>query len=374
VHIHSRDSSYREKHARDPTSDLRCVGRVGLGRARHDGAAARFAPVSSHWQFTEFERDVAALDETMTSQAVEVRDLTKTYRTFRGKTVSALNNVSLYVETGTIFGLIGQNGAGKTTLIKILLGLGTPTTGEAQLLGNSPRDAAARRRVGYLPEQMRLPDYFQAKNFLLYMGRLNRVDHAAMERRIPALLERVGLADARNPVKTFSKGMRQRLGLAQALVNNPEVLFLDEPTDGLDPLGRKDVRELLVQLRAEGRTIFLNSHLLSEVELVCDRIVILNKGKVAREATPDEFTRGTGEYLVRVAAVDDAVRAAAAVVVGDGSAEWTQNTLRFAPHDRAQLNCLVDRLRGVPVEIESIEPVRLSLEDFFLQVVGGEEP
>jgi ABC-2 type transport system ATP-binding protein len=312
-------------------------------------------------------------DENMTSPAIEVSDLGKAYRAFRGRTVGALQGVSLRVEPGTIFGLIGQNGAGKTTIIKILLGLATPTAGAARVLGSSPSDPAARRRVGYLPEQMRLPDFFRAKNFLGYMGRLNGVNRAAMKRRIPALLERVGLGDERKPVKAYSKGMQQRLGLAQALVSDPEVLFLDEPTDGLDPLGRKDVRDLLVQLRAEGKTIFLNSHLLSEIELVCDRIVILNKGKVARSATPEEFTRGTGEYLVRVAAADEAVRAAAAAVTGHDAAGWEQNTLRFAPRDRAQLNSLLDRLRGVPVEIEAVEPVRLSLEDFFLQVVSGQE-
>jgi ABC-2 type transport system ATP-binding protein len=309
----------------------------------------------------------------MTSPAIEVRNLEKTYRTFRGKTMSALQGVSLRVEPGTIFGLIGQNGAGKTTLIKILLGLATPTAGDARLLGGQPSDPAVRRRVGYLPEQMRLPDYFQAKNFLRYMGLLNGADRTAMKRRIPALLERVGLGDERKPVKAYSKGMQQRLGLAQALVSDPELLFLDEPTDGLDPLGRKDVRNLLIELRAEGKTIFLNSHLLSEIELVCDRIVILNKGEVARAATPEEFTRGTGEYLVRVAAADDAVRAAAAAVTGHGAAEWEQSTLRFVPRDRTQLNSLLDQLRGVPVEIESVEPVRLSLEEFFLQVVSGQE-
>ncbi|MDR3722424.1 MAG: ABC transporter ATP-binding protein [Candidatus Acidoferrales bacterium] len=310
----------------------------------------------------------------MTSLAIEVLDLGKTYSAFREKTVSALQGVSLRVELGTIFGLIGQNGAGKTTLIKMLLGLATPTSGAARVLGSSPRDPSTRRRVGYLPEQMRLPDYFQSKNFLRYMGRLNGVDRTVMKRRIPVLLERVGLADSRKPVKAYSKGMQQRLGLAQALVSDPEVLFLDEPTDGLDPLGRKDVRDLLVQLRTEGRTIFLNSHLLSEVELVCDRIVILNNGSVARAATPQEFTCGTGEYLIRVAAVDDAVRAAVAGVAGDAAAEWEQNALRFTPLDRAHLNSLLDRLRGVPVEIESVEPVKLSLEEFFLQVVSGQEP
>jgi ABC-2 type transport system ATP-binding protein len=309
----------------------------------------------------------------MTGAAIEVLELDKTYRAFRGRPVKALQGLTLTVEPGTIFGLIGQNGAGKTTLIKILLGLATPTSGAARLLGGSPKDPAVRCRVGYLPEQMRLPDYFQAENFLRYMARLNGVDRKAMKRRIPALLERVGLAKARKPIKDYSKGMQQRLGLAQALVSEPEVLFLDEPTDGLDPLGRKDVRDLLVQLRAEGKTIFLNSHLLSEIELVCDRIVILDRGSVARDATPGEFTRGTGEYLIRVAVADDAVRAATGEVVGQGAGIWEQNTLRFAPRDRAHLNSLVDRLRDVPVEIESVEPIRLSLEEFFLQAVGARE-
>jgi ABC-2 type transport system ATP-binding protein len=312
--------------------------------------------------------------ENMTSSAIEVLDVGKSYPAFRAKPVRALQGVSLSVEPGTIFGLIGQNGAGKTTLIKILLGLATPTAGTARVLGRSPRDPSVRRRFGYLPEQMRLPDYFRAENFLRYMGRLNGVDRRVMKQRIPALLERVGLADMRKPVKAYSKGMQQRLGLAQALVSDPEVLFLDEPTDGLDPLGRKDVRDLMVQLRAEGKTIFLNSHLLSEVELVCDRIVILDNGSVARAATPQEFTRGTGEYLICVATVDDAVRAAVSGVAGGDAPAWEQNTLRFTPRDRAHLNSLLDRLRGAPVEIESVEPVKLSLEEFFTQVVSGREP
>lgn len=308
----------------------------------------------------------------MTSAAVEVHELLKAFRTFRGKTVFALQGVSLRIERGAIFGLIGQNGAGKTTLVKILLGLAAPTAGSARLLGGSPTSPSVRRRVGYLPEQMRLPDYFKAEDFLRYMGRLNALDSAALRERIPALLETVGLTGVRKPVKAYSKGMQQRLGLAQALVNDPEVLFLDEPTDGLDPLGRKDVRDLLMRLRAEGKTIFLNSHLLSEIELVCDEIVILNKGKVARAVTPSEFTRGTGEYLVRVACCSDAVRAAAATVA-DENANWEKNRFRFAPRDLTQLNSLLDRLRGVPVEIESVEPVRLSLEEFFLEVVAGQE-
>lgn len=313
--------------------------------------------------------------------AIETRDLEKTYHTLWRKTVPALQGVSLRVEPGSIFGLIGQNGAGKTTLVKILLGLCSPTGGWASLLGGFPGDPATRRRVGFLPEQMRLPDYFKAENFLRYMGRLNEVDSAALNQRIPELLEKVGLAGVRKPVKAYSKGMQQRLGLAQALLNDPQVLILDEPTDGLDPMGRKDARDLLVGLRATGKTIFLNSHLLSEIELVCDQIVILDRGKVARTATPAEFTRGTGEYLVRVAMLNDAVRAAAEAVIGSANggpanehlANWQETTLRFTPRDLAQLNALLDRLRSVPVEIELVEPVKLSLEQFFLQVVSKKE-
>ncbi|MGO9591586.1 MAG: ABC transporter ATP-binding protein [Candidatus Acidiferrales bacterium] len=309
----------------------------------------------------------------MTSPAIEVRDLRKTYPAFRRKGIAALRGVSLRVDPGTIFGLIGQNGAGKTTLVKILLGLATPTGGSATILGRSPKDSSARRRVGYLPEQMRLPDYLNAKDFLRYMGKLNGVDPGAMKQNIPALLETVGLGGVRGPVKAYSKGMQQRLGLAQALINDPDILFLDEPTDGLDPLGRKEVRDLLVRLRGKGKTIFLNSHLLSEIEFVCDKIAILNKGEVACSSAPSEFTRGTGEYVVRVAAVNDLVRTAAEAALQTNAIAWYENCFRFPFRDLAQLNDLLDRLRRVPVEIEAVEPVKRSLEEFFLEVVGTPE-
>jgi ABC-2 type transport system ATP-binding protein len=310
----------------------------------------------------------------MSAAAIETSNLRKTYRTFRRDTVPALESVSVRVESGTIFGLIGQNGAGKTTLVKILLGLTKPSGGSASLLGGSPRDPKIRRRIGYLPEHMRLPDYFKAESFLRYMAELNRVDSDALRNRIPNLIDRVGLGGVDRPVKAYSKGMQQRLGLAQALVNDPDILFLDEPTDGLDPLGRKDVRDLLVSLRSEGKTIFLNSHLLSEIEMVCDRIVILNKGQVARAAMPSEFTSGTGEYHLRVGRMDDRVQAAARSVLGtpESSGDWQGRTLRFRPRDIAHLNALIDRIRCVPAEIEAIEPIQLTLEEFFLQVVSGE--
>ena len=318
----------------------------------------------------------------MPAPVIETHDLQKTYHSLRGKTTFALDAVSLAVEPGTIFGLIGQNGAGKTTLVKILLGLCAPTAGSATLLGSSVGNHVIRRRVGYMPEQMRIPDYMKAEKFLRYMGRLNGVAQSAMKRRIPELLEMVGLSGVKKSVKAYSKGMQQRLGFAQSIVNDPEVLFLDEPTDGLDPMGRKSVRDLIAKLRGEGKTIFLNSHLLSEIEMVCDRIVILDKGRVARAAAPHEFLRGTGEYIVRVTSINDAARSAVATVIDNGNApginarqpSWQDTTLRFTPRDRAQLNAVLDRLRGASVEIEAVEPVKLSLEEFFIQVVGGTEP
>ena len=303
---------------------------------------------------------------------IETQSLHKTYRTLFGKASPALRGVSLNVEPSTIFGLIGANGAGKTTLVKILLGLSHASSGSAQLLGGHPGDSGIRRRVGYLPEQMRVPDHMKARGFLRYMGQLHGVDSRLLDRRVPELLEQVGLGGVRKFVKDFSKGMLQRLGLASALVNEPEMLFLDEPTDGLDPVGRKEVRDLLTRLRSEGKTIFLNSHLLSEIEMVCDQIVILHNGEVARTGTPEEFTRGAGLTSIRVAAVGESVQAAAAMV--DASASWQGTTLRFSPRDRAHLNEMLDRLRAVPVEIEAVEPAKQSLEQFFLQVVGGASP
>ncbi len=310
---------------------------------------------------------------TNTNAVIETQDLHKVYPSWRTRlnlapAVPALKGVSLRVERGEIFGLIGANGAGKTSLVKILLGISRPTSGAARLLGGVPGDGAIRRRVGYLPESMRVQDHLRAESLLHLMGRLNSVPSSILRRRIPELLEQVGLAGVKKPVKEFSKGMNQRLGLAQALINDPELLFLDEPTDGLDPLGRKEVRDLLTRLRSEGKTVFLNSHLLSEIEMVCDRIMILHRGEVARTGSPEEFTRGAGEVVIRLTAVSEAVRAAAA---GVAVVAWQATALRFTPRDQAHLNEMIDRLRAASADIEAIEPVKESLEQFFLKVVAA---
>lgn len=303
----------------------------------------------------------------MSNVAVEVQDLEKAFRSVFRPETRALAGVSLKVEAGQIFGLLGQNGAGKTTLVKILLGLVGPTAGSARVLGCSPFDARMRRRIGYLPEQMRLPDFLKAESFLRYMGRLNKVEEKKARERIPALIEQVGLAgDKKKLLREYSKGMQQRIALAQTLLNDPELLFLDEPTEGLDPVARKEVRDLLVSLRQQGKTIFLNSHLLSEIELVCDRCLILRKGAVAREGTPAEFVRDTGEYRVRLAAVDERVQSAVAAVM---ETRWNGTTAHVRPRDRAHLNALIDRLRALSVEIEAVEPVRSTMEQYFIDLV-----
>jgi ABC-2 type transport system ATP-binding protein len=184
------------------------------------------------------------------------------------------------------------------------------------------------------------------------------------------LLELVGLPDEKKVLKAYSKGMQQRLGLAQALLNDPELLFLDEPTEGLDPIGRKQVRDLLVDLRSRGKTIFLNSHILSEVEMICDQMMILKKGEMVRAGKPSDFTRRTGEYRLHVAAVTDAVHAAAESVLG--VVKWNGTALLATVKDRAQLNLLIDRLRAAGGEIEALEPVKNTLEEFFIEVATSD--
>lgn len=304
----------------------------------------------------------------MPNFSIQTTDLSKTYREWWRKT-TALDGVSIEVEQGSIFGLLGPNGAGKSTLVKILLSIVRPSRGFAIVLGGDPRDPSVRERIGFLPEHLRLPDYLRAKSFLSHMGRLNGVSRARLKEKIPELMERVGLAGEKKKLGAYSKGMRQRLGIAAALINEPTLLFLDEPTEGLDPIGRKDIRDLLVEQRDRGRTIFLNSHILSEVEQVCDKVLVLHKGQVVSGGTPAEYMKDTGEYKLMLADISTAVRACVDEAVPEN--RWEGNSLYVRPNGLAGLNQLIDKLRALPVEFESIEPVRSSLEQYFIEVVGG---
>jgi ABC-2 type transport system ATP-binding protein len=306
--------------------------------------------------------------------AISVSNLSKTYRTglFGSSTVQALNGVSLNVPEGAIFGLLGPNGAGKTTLVKILLGLVHPTDGTAHLFGEPAQRPAARERIGFLPENHRFPDFLTAEQTLQVYGRLANVPSPPREERISDLLQNVGLAERRDTkVKTFSKGMLQRLGLAQALLNDPDLLFLDEPTSGVDPVGRRAIRDLVLELRDAGATIFLNSHLLSEVEKVCSKIAILRNGQLVREGTIEELTAVERVYDVVCTPVPDDVRTAfdLDLLSSDAPTDPSLRQYRMHAEDRSALNALLDRLRTADVEVESISPLRRSLEDYFIDVV-----
>jgi ABC-2 type transport system ATP-binding protein len=294
--------------------------------------------------------------------AIVTLGLHKTYRSVFGADIDALHPLDLTVEQGEIFGLLGPNGAGKTTLVKLLLGIAIPSGGEGRILGRSIRDAEARETVGFLPESHRFPDYLTAAQVLDHYGRIAGVDPDERARRIPDLLDRVRMgkwADTR--VRKFSKGMMQRLGLAQALLNAPELVFLDEPTDGVDPVGRREIRDLLLDISREGTTIFLNSHLLSEVEQVCTRVAILKSGRLARLGTIDELTTQDRVYELRCTPLPGSL------------APETAELFRPLEADPSDGDAALDALRAHAVELESVRPLRQSLEDFFVEVVAEPE-
>jgi ABC-2 type transport system ATP-binding protein len=286
--------------------------------------------------------------------------------------VEALAGIDLTVQPGEVFGLLGPNGAGKTTAVKVLLGLTHATAGSACLFGVPVSNPESRRLVGYLPEGHRFPGYLTARQTLSIFGRMSGVDGVALAVRIPALLERVRLSDwADVRVKKFSKGMTQRLGLAAALVHDPDVLLLDEPTDGVDPVGRREIRDLLQEEAGKGKAILLNSHLLSEVELVCSRVAVLRRGSLAAEGRIDELTAPTPRYKLVASGVDDSMLAA----LSETGASITRVNGHFdvTARDLEQLNALVDRLRVRGGLLQELSPVRASLEDVFVGLVRAEE-
>jgi ABC-2 type transport system ATP-binding protein len=303
--------------------------------------------------------------------AIAVSGLSKEFRRGRRR-LRALDGVDLEVARGEVFGLLGANGAGKTTLVKVLLGLARPTGGEVRVRGRDPRHPGARRRIGYLPEGHRFPGYLTGEASLRLFGRLAGVGEAELDRRTPELLDLVGLGDrGGDRVGRYSKGMTQRLGLACALVDEPEILFLDEPTDGVDPVGRRRIRDILLATRRGGTTIFINSHLLSEVERTCDRVAILHQGRVVRQGTVNDLTTPAMRYRVRLG---DGQAVAPELLAGEGVSVVAGNgSFEVAVADLAALNRLVDRLRGDGLLIAEVAPLREALEDVFIEVVESEE-
>lgn len=315
----------------------------------------------------------------MTAEPViDLHDLRKTYRNglLGRRRVEALRGVSFAVGRGEIFGLLGPNGAGKTTLIKVLLGIVRRSGGQATLMGRPAGDRAGRRLVGYLPEGHRIPAHHTGNTALEYYGSLSGLSLSEIKRRRPELLELVGLTGwGRSRVTQYSKGMLQRLGLAQALLHDPDLLMLDEPTDGVDPVGRSEMRTLLKRLKGEGKTIFINSHLLQEIELVCDRVAILVKGRMERVGRVEELTVQSAIEVTWVLSGDEsAIRSALAVdpatPVLVPAAGQVQVSVAVA--DQAAVDRAVDALRRQGVSIVAMSRGRRTLEEAFLETVQGQ--
>ncbi|MGD1045483.1 MAG: ABC transporter ATP-binding protein [Bacteroidota bacterium] len=307
-------------------------------------------------------------------EALQTLDLTKHYRSgaFKRKNILALEKVSLSVEQGEIFGLLGPNGAGKTTFVKLLLSIVHPTFGTATIIGYPLGQRALKEQCGYLPENHRYPGFLNALDTLVFFGRLNGLRESILRDKAYSLLEIVGLKDwAKIKTKKFSKGMLQRLGLAQALINDPKILFLDEPTDGVDPIGRKEIRDLLLSLKSQGTTIFLNSHLLSEVEMICDRVAILNKGKVVRTGTIGELTTQKLAYVIQLSSpiTKEILERLQQTIL---PIEYKDTSLIVSLQDKSELNTIIDILRAGGIGIESMNQQKTSLEDYFIQIMKGE--
>jgi ABC-2 type transport system ATP-binding protein len=303
---------------------------------------------------------------TSPALAVEASGLAKTYRGWWGRSPQiALDGVDLTVPRGSIFGLIGLNGAGKTTFIKSMLAVVRPSGGRVRVLGGDPEDPALRKRIGYLPERLFLPRAWSARAYLRSVARLK--GHPPLGEEIERLLERVGLAaDAGRRIGGYSKGMRQRLGLAAALLGGPELLILDEPTDGIDPLGRLQIRGLLAEERRRGVTIFLNSHLLAETERICDRIGILHRGRVLLEGPLDALAASEARWEVQIAARDDLDREAlrAAGLTPLQADRWAVDAA-----DPESLNRALDRARAAGALLIGLSPATRDLEEILAQAV-----
>jgi ABC-2 type transport system ATP-binding protein len=299
------------------------------------------------------------------AKAIEIRNFVKKY-----KSVVAVNNISLDVYEGEIFGFLGPNGAGKTTTIKTLLGLIFPTSGETLVLGKPAGDIDAKYKISYLPESPYFYEHMSAQEVVGFYGSLFGLSGASKDKRVDFLLDLVGLqVDRKKPLRAFSKGMLQRVGIAQALINDPKLLFFDEPTSGLDPVAHRDIRDLLLHLKSEGRTIFLSSHQLSDVELVCDRVSILYKGKLRRIGAVNELV--TGGHVVIVAddvKADETEIKKLKAMSRDVDVVGKRITVITEPSMEAK-SPVLDWIRAHGGNLVSIAPVRRSLEDIFYETV-----
>ncbi len=287
------------------------------------------------------------------------------------KAVPALQGVSISVKAGEIYSLLGPNGAGKTTFIKCMLGIVFPTSGSGYIFGDPLGSINSKKRIGYLPENHRYPLHLTGEQVLRYFGKLSEVDPVLLEARINETLGLVGMNDWRTmKVRKYSKGMMQRLGLAQALINDPDLIILDEPTDGVDPVGRKEIRDVLTHLKERGKTVFLNSHLLSEVEQISDRVAIMRQGQIITEGKVQDLTSQKNYYEVQIAP-DQFAQAIS--LLSPSSTEPEHNKMTIVCETPKELDAQLDLLRSNNISIGAVIPKRSSLEDLFIQLIGNSE-
>jgi len=305
--------------------------------------------------------------------AIEIIGLTKEYRVgfWRSRTKRALDSLNLQIEPGEVFGLLGPNGAGKTTTLKTLFRLIFPTAGTARILGKELHDRTLHQQVGYLPEQPYFYDHLSPEELLYHTGRLFGLANPGLRRRVNLLLERVGLVESRDvPLRRFSKGMVQRAGIAQALINDPEVVFLDEPMTGLDPVGRREVRDLVLQLRQEGKTVFFSTHILTDAETLCDRVAILNRGQL----------QGCGELRqilsLGVSTTELTLENPSPQMLDEMrplifSMVRTGERVRLEIHEEASIEKILEISLRNKAKVVSLNPIKMSLEDYFMARVGN---
>jgi ABC-2 type transport system ATP-binding protein len=306
--------------------------------------------------------------------AIDIVGLEKWYEVgfWRKKPRCALRPLTLSVEEGEIFGYLGPNGAGKTTTLKLLMGLIFPTRGTARILGMELGDRRVKAQMGFLPEQPYFYDYLTAGELLNYLAQLSGVAAGERKRRVEATLARVGVPEAINlQLRKLSKGMMQRVGLAQAILHDPKIVFLDEPMSGLDPLGRLEVRDLIQQLKDEGKTVFFSTHILADAEALCDRVAVLNKGELCGVGvTADLRSRASGKVEIvfkRVSKQEAGLREAAAILAGIALESHISGEVERVVVRQEQLNAALDAVRRAGTEIVSVNPLRSSLEEYFVE-------
>lgn len=300
---------------------------------------------------------------------IEVQSLTKVYQTGLKKgNLVALDEVNLVVTQGEIFGLLGPNGAGKTTLVKCLLGITGISAGQVLLNGLPPDDPRSREKVGFLPENHRFPSHLTGVELLELSGKLSGMSTGEIAKRIDYLLPLVGMNKwAGMRVTKYSKGMSQRIGLAQAMISDPDILFLDEPTDGVDPIGRKEIKDVLKKIRDAGKTVFLNSHLLAEVESLADRVMVLNKGRVIRTASVKELTSHDKQYVIIAEIGNERIEISKEI---GKRISISRRELIVELYKEDDINKVIDQLRLKRISIRAVTPRKVSLEQSFIELVS----